>query len=69
MNLVLQLPEHIGRLLFHILQDGDLVGQIGDGGNLRHQRVYLLFEVVVHSVKDWWVLFLLCKDTEKSQNT
>ena len=48
MYLVLQLPKHVGRLLFHVFQDGNLVGQIVDGRNLRHQRVYLLFEVVVH---------------------
>ena len=47
-DFVLQLPEHIGGLLLHVLKDGDFVGEVGDGRDFGYDVVYLLFQVVIH---------------------
>ena len=67
MQLVLQQPKHIRRLLLHIVQYVDALMQVVDFGNLGDNLVNLYFYVVIHIVRVKndiaAVPFFICKNT------
>ena len=46
--LIFQLPQEEGGLLFHVVEDFYLVGEVGNVGYFGYECVDFLLEVVVH---------------------
>ena len=46
-----KLPEHIGRLLLHVVKHREFDIEVGDVRNLVDEGVNFEFEIVIHSVK------------------
>lgn len=77
MLLVLKKPKHVGRLLLHVVEDGDFLWQVVDFRNLGNHFVDFYFDVVIHIFSKRCYMFSLvcfgCKDTTffrwKGKNT